>query len=170
MKARPPRDPAIPVSSSPPGTDRRPSPLPRRGLRGRLPSPGPRAWWSAFAGWNLLLFALSSFSAPAGAGPPVPHLDKAAHFVFFAAGAFVFATALAAGPGRSPGPAVLTLVVLTAIGALDEFHQSFTPGRSGNDLGDLAADAAGALAGWWLACRFAGRRETAPAAAGSRAR
>ncbi|MCL1947472.1 MAG: VanZ family protein [Chitinivibrionia bacterium] len=36
------------------------------------------------------------------------------------------------------------IVVLCAIfGIFDEFHQSFVPNRSGNDLGDLAADILG---------------------------
>ena len=33
------------------------------------------------------------------------------------------------------------------IGALDEYHQTFTPGRSGNDPWDLLADTVGAAAG-----------------------
>lgn len=39
------------------------------------------------------------------------------------------------------------VVVIALIGALDEYHQSFTPGRSGNDPFDWLADLLGAIAG-----------------------
>jgi VanZ family protein len=32
-------------------------------------------------------------------------------------------------------------------GVADEFHQSFVPGRQGNDLGDMTADLIGATLG-----------------------
>lgn len=40
----------------------------------------------------------------------------------------------------------LVVVLGTCFGILDEFHQSFVPGRSGNDLYDIAADFIGSLA------------------------
>lgn len=40
---------------------------------------------------------------------------------------------------------------MAVIAVLDEFHQRFSPGRSGNDPGDLMADAVGSLAGIALA-------------------
>jgi VanZ family protein len=39
---------------------------------------------------------------------------------------------------------ILVIVLGTIFGIIDEFHQSFVPGRSGNDLGDLKADFIGA--------------------------
>ncbi|MDR2999940.1 MAG: VanZ family protein [Fibromonadaceae bacterium] len=40
----------------------------------------------------------------------------------------------------------ITVVVLcTVFGILDEYHQSFRPGRSGNDLGDIIANFIGGL-------------------------
>jgi len=40
----------------------------------------------------------------------------------------------------------VVVVLCTAFGIIDEYHQSFIPGRSGNDLWDLAADFIGGLA------------------------
>jgi VanZ family protein len=40
---------------------------------------------------------------------------------------------------------VIIVVACTVFGILDEFHQSFVPGRSGNDLGDIAANFIGGL-------------------------
>jgi len=39
----------------------------------------------------------------------------------------------------------LIVFICTIFGICDEFHQSFVPGRSGNDLGDIAADFGGGL-------------------------
>lgn len=33
------------------------------------------------------------------------------------------------------------------VGIIDEYHQTFTPGRTGNDLGDWIADILGSIAG-----------------------
>jgi VanZ family protein len=41
---------------------------------------------------------------------------------------------------------IVVVVLCTVFGVIDEYHQSFIPGRSGNDLGDLAADFTGGLA------------------------
>jgi len=39
----------------------------------------------------------------------------------------------------------LIVVLGTIFGILDEYHQSFVPGRTGNDLGDMTANFIGAL-------------------------
>ena len=46
--------------------------------------------------------------------------------------------------------AIVVLIVGVLIGRLDEYHQSFTPGRSGNDNGDWLADILGAATGSWI--------------------
>ena len=48
----------------------------------------------------------------------------------------------------------VAVLVIGLIGGLDEWHQSFTPGRSGNDLSDLLADVLGAAAGAFTFKRF----------------
>jgi VanZ family protein len=40
---------------------------------------------------------------------------------------------------------VLILILCTLFSISDEYHQSFVPGRSGNDLGDLAANFIGSF-------------------------
>ncbi len=52
------------------------------------------------------------------------------------------------GGGLSLGRAcLLAVAIAVAWGVTDEYHQTFVPGRSGNDLGDLAADTVGAALG-----------------------
>ena len=46
------------------------------------------------------------------------------------------------------------VIVLATVGALDEWHQSWVPGRSGNDPGDWLADVVGALTGGLVFKRF----------------
>lgn len=53
------------------------------------------------------------------------------------------------GPGRQPElfrAALIALLLVSLYGALDEFHQSFVPGRK-MDIRDWIGDTAGAVAG-----------------------
>ena len=45
---------------------------------------------------------------------------------------------------------IVVIVVGFVIGRLDEYHQSFTPGRTGNDNGDWLADILGSIGGAWV--------------------
>lgn len=50
----------------------------------------------------------------------------------------------------------LAIIVGALYGVCDEFHQTFTPMRSGNDLGDITADVIGSTIGafaWMLLLR-----------------
>jgi len=40
---------------------------------------------------------------------------------------------------------IVVVFICAVFGIFDEYHQSFVPGRSGNDLGDLAANILGGL-------------------------
>ena len=110
-------------------------------------------WLVAFLGWAITLWILSDGPPPAPPGPGFPGIDKILHFGYFLGGAGLLSAALYLqrrdrGTEVSWGHLLLTVVILlAAIGALDEWHQSWIPGRSGNDLGDWLADVAGALAG-----------------------
>lgn len=100
--------------------------------------------WGPAVVWAAVLFYLSSRSW--SGGPALFEIDdKVGHFLLYAA----LGAALAYGRVRSPGPAphwiLLTVGLLYAIS--DEFHQSFVPGRIAS-LPDLAADAAGLVAGY----------------------
>ncbi|MEP2777331.1 MAG: VanZ family protein [Luteolibacter sp.] len=118
----------------------------------------PRLWKSAFLFWVGTLFLLSSFSKtmPDG-GPEIPHIDKILHFGYFFGGGIILATLLLLKKGVG-APKFVTFLLLIAIfaviGALDEYHQTFTPGRSGNDPFDWLADVLGATTGIALAHAF----------------
>ncbi len=84
---------------------------------------------------------------------PFPHLDKLIHLVEFAIVGVLIVRWLARHPRlrpATPGRTIAFAVVLgIAFALLDEFHQSFVPGRSTEAL-DLVADAVGVSAGAWL--------------------
>jgi VanZ family protein len=96
--------------------------------------------------------------------------DKVMHFLAFSAGGVVLTLALrwsVTWPWKSLARfAVLALVVY---GAIDEFHQLYTPKRTGADPFDWLADCFGALAGVALCiviyARFSRPHQPAPAGA-----
>lgn len=117
-------------------------------------------WWLGIVIWATVLFVLSGRST-LPPGPQIPYQDKVIHFLYFSGGGFCFATALLGG--RLPLSRGLLWMIAglgfgMVIGALDEYHQTFTPGRSGNDPGDWLADLLGAgtggLLAWGLFSRF----------------
>ena len=118
-------------------------------------------WIAAFILWAATLYILSSFSKtmPEG-GPEIPHLDKVMHFGYFLGGGIILTTYLLLKKGTA-APAyfriLIPIVILAIVGALDEYHQTFTPGRSGNDPFDWLADVLGAAAGILLAHAFHSR-------------
>jgi VanZ family protein len=108
----------------------------------------PWLWAMAVTVWAVLLWRLSS--RPIGVPvPSIPHWDKAAHLLYFTCGSFCFCRLLhLLRPAWSRRTLVLaTVAFATSVGALDEFHQSFVPGRSGNDPWDWLADTLGGLTG-----------------------
>lgn len=108
-----------------------------------------RFWLAAFVIWGMTLWWLSS--APRHFYTPEEFLsiDKVYHFGYFFGGAGLLAPAcLLTWPRLTPAKRWgLVVVILFACGVLDEFHQSFVKGRSGNDPYDLGADLLGAVAG-----------------------
>ena len=125
--------------------------------------------WAPVAAWCLLVFALSSFPLRIDADV-VPGGDKTAHVGEYAVLGFLLARALRmTRPSLGRGAVVAGAALLGAFyGASDEFHQSFVPERTAS-LGDLAADAAGALLGaLLLAVLPGGRRSTTAPAPSSR--
>jgi len=105
--------------------------------------------------WAVLIFAISSI--PGSSLPDQPELIyKVAHFIEYAILAALLTLAIN-GPKRALWVAALiALLVASAYGASDEFHQSFT-GRS-PDVWDWVADTLGAIIGaiatiWFLSAR-----------------
>jgi len=108
-------------------------------------------------GWAGVIFYLSHLP-----GVEVPPLffgkDKLFHAIVFGILGFFTVGALN-GPVHSQriSRPWLAVLLVTAYGVLDEFHQHFVPGRT-PDIYDLMADAAGGLLGIWLFCAFARSR------------
>lgn len=105
--------------------------------------------WLGVVGWAATIYYCSTMT-----GQEVEHVlpwhiwDKALHFGIFTVGAALLAAALritAGWPWRVV--IVLTIVLLSIYGASDEYHQTFTAGRSGGDVGDWTADSLGAIVG-----------------------
>lgn len=108
--------------------------------------------------WAVTLYTLSSFSKtlPEGA-PSIPFIDKVLHFGYFFGGGIMLTNYLLLKKGRTASlfwRVILPLILFAIIGALDEYHQTFTPGRSGNDPFDWLADVLGAGTGILFANRF----------------
>jgi VanZ family protein len=109
-----------------------------------------RFWFGCFSLWFAVLWVFSSLSFPGTAPPPIPHLDKVQHFGYFLGGGGLFCAALYRRNPECPNWRKIiatTVLALALAGGIDELHQGFTPGRSGNDFYDWLADLAGALTG-----------------------
>jgi len=98
--------------------------------------------------WGPVVAAMAAiFGASAQSSPPtLPDVsDKLLHAAAYAAFMLLALRATHGGirPPR-PRPALVALLLSLGYGALDEWHQSFVPGRVPS-VADWAADAAGAL-------------------------
>ncbi len=72
------------------------------------------------------------------AAPGIAHFDKLAHFAIFG-----LLASLLCRMGRGWRAAALAVLAVSTFGGLDEWHQSFTPGRS-VEVEDWLADTTGA--------------------------
>ncbi len=100
--------------------------------------------------WVTLLYVMSSLSSNGGSLPPIWNIDKVMHFTYFFAGAVTVAKFLQQYDSlKLTSKSLVRICILLGaiVGALDEFHQSFVPGRYGNDPIDFAADVLGSFAG-----------------------
>jgi hypothetical protein len=99
--------------------------------------------------WAALLWILSADSHPP-MGPSFPMKDKLLHGLYFTGGTGAFLLAQR-GHRWIHLPffhmALTGMIFAGLIGALDEYHQTFTPGRSGNDPWDWLADICGGYLG-----------------------
>jgi VanZ family protein len=111
----------------------------------------PRFWLAGFLLWFSVLYLLSSYSPDTNYTPPINQFDKVAHFGYFFGGSGLLCAYLYR---RRPIPTThwkslitTAVIVIGIVGILDEYHQSFTPGRSGNDPYDWLADVIGGMVG-----------------------
>jgi VanZ like family len=118
--------------------------------RARLATLG--RWLPVLAYASLIAY----LSSQAGGGTPRWELlrwlgrhDKVAHTIEYSGLGLLLVRALAGGPREGGWLRHLGLAFLigTGFGVSDELHQSFVPGREGNDPGDVMADAGGTLLG-----------------------
>ncbi|WP_395743116.1 VanZ family protein [Prosthecobacter sp.] len=91
-------------------------------------------------------------------------VDKLEHTTYFALGGVCFLLSLRLGGlARTPVVAIgMTVLFCGLVGAFDEWHQTFTPGRSGGDVWDWTADLSGGFVGAFIvlaASRWLPRRE-----------
>jgi len=73
--------------------------------------------------------------------------DKIKHFIaYFALGmSLCFWTPSKKWLAKPIIHGIIVVFICIVFGIFDEYHQSFVPGRKGNDLGDLAANTIGGL-------------------------
>ena len=108
--------------------------------------------------WFGILWWLSSGELPGPEDvPEIPFFDKVMHWGYFGIGSALSTMWVLMGNrlGRLTLWAMLGVLGLgMAVGALDEWHQSWCVYRSGNDLGDFLADTVGTLSGCIVVSRL----------------
>jgi VanZ family protein len=117
--------------------------------------------WALVVAWMAVVFFFSSLSS-LGRAARVP--DWISHPIEYGVGAVLVCRALEGGRRRplTASTALTAIVLTTAYGVTDEYHQTFVPGRT-SDRADVAKDFAGAAA----ACALY-RRWTLPSPESSR--
>ena len=108
--------------------------------------------WGPAALWAAVLFLLSELP---GSGVGLPGgTDKLVHAGLY----LILGLALAWGKAKTgfAGPAILLLIIGAGYGALDEWHQSFVPGRDVS-FGDWMANSVGVMLGLLLFSSFSSR-------------
>src|SRR5512143_73089 len=108
-----------------------------------------RLYLAMLAAWAALTLTLTSIPNPVFA-PSFPGADKVAHFGFYGVMGFLFVL-WGRETGRGVAMAVVSAAIFAALlGAVDEVHQQWIPGRSMEFL-DWVADFAGGTAGGFCA-------------------
>lgn len=119
--------------------------------------------WLPLVVWIVIMFIGSSIPQLANDkfGMP-PGFDKVIHAVEYLVLAILFCRGFGVRRlGESVSVWLLVVAICMAIGAVDELHQVFIPGRNASpvDFGaDLLGIAAGTSIGWWWLRRGTGRR------------
>ncbi len=105
--------------------------------------------WGALLCWAAGVLWLSSLSPPDLPESAFLLSDKVNHFLIYAVGGWLSARALTVSRPHATvtGRIVQAVLIVTAVGVLDESLQRLTPGRAGGDVGDVVADMIGAVAG-----------------------
>lgn len=106
------------------------------------------ALWLPPSAWAGIIFILSSFQNPFGAEITSVYLDKVLHVIIYGIlGALVMRAFRGALPDRPRLMLFLAAILAVSLyGALDEWHQSFVPGRD-MSAADFISDVIGAFLG-----------------------
>ena len=100
-----------------------------------------KPWLVAALIWTTLVLTANSLSARDLRHPPFPGADKVTHAGMYGAAAYAWRRAFRS---RSDRTTWLVASGVTALGAIDEWHQQWVPGRSA-EVFDWLADASGVL-------------------------
>ena len=118
----------------------------------------PTLWLIAIVIWLVTIYFLSSITKTVPEGSfDIPYIDKILHFGYFFGVGIILTNYLLLTKGTAAPirfRVFIPLLFFAILGALDEYHQTFTPGRSGNDPVDWLADFLGAAAGIFIAGRI----------------
>src|SRR5512139_3899882 len=104
-----------------------------------------RAYFGMLAGWVVLLITLTSIPNPSF-HVSIPYQDKIAHFGFYGVAGFLCALWRRESGRDSAGAILFAVAFIAVLGAADEVHQRWIPGRSMEFL-DWIADVSGGTAG-----------------------
>ena len=97
--------------------------------------------------WLVTLWIMSSLPAKDFPETGIPFADKIVHVGYFFLGGFLASGTLSLLGWRGRHLFFATILLVAVIGAVDEWHQLYTPGRSGGDIGDWTADLTGGALG-----------------------
>lgn len=100
-----------------------------------------RIYLSSLVLWVAFTLTLTSIPNPR-MDISLPYVDKIAHFGFYGVTGFLCAMWRRESGARAAASVLTGLVFASLVGAFDEFHQLWVPGRSADAL-DWIADAAG---------------------------
>ena len=117
--------------------------------------------WAALVCWACVILWLSSLRPDELPEAAFLFWDKVNHFVAYAVGGWLAASALRVSRPRTGRTTVLILAVLliATFGVLDEALQTLIPGRTGGAADDWMADVLGAAVGALLSLRRTPRRQ-----------
>ena len=114
--------------------------------------------WIPPALWAGTIFFLSAQSVLPNLAPGVRNFDKVEHFSAYGLlGLLVMEAVLRGGIQSLPKAALVAILITSAYGASDEFHQWFVPNRS-CDVWDWTADTIGGILGVAIYTAYESRR------------
>ncbi len=115
------------------------------------------AWLPAIL-WAATLFFLSAQSSLPAIAPTVPDFDKVEHFgVYGLLGILVIDAVRRSSTLTLPKAVLVAILITSAYGVSDEFHQWFVPNRS-CDVWDWTADTIGGILGATIYAAYESRR------------